>query len=172
MFTRYHPDPLGALVASDQQDRPPDPVESEQDPDLAPSCRPGPEFLHVGVAAAGNGVDERPAQRRTLIGQHPYRGEQRFGVGLARPSAHIPEAGWNSTAHYMGARTRPLTTAIRRPRTASSPPGRPCWQGSRCGRAERAQPPLSPGVVLDRNRGGAYASMFITGAGLFGTYFS
>jgi MFS family permease len=26
-------------------------------------------------------------------------------------------------------------------------------------------------VVLDRNRGGAYASMFITGAGLFGTFF-
>jgi EmrB/QacA subfamily drug resistance transporter len=31
-------------------------------------------------------------------------------------------------------------------------------------------PLLPPGVVLDRNRGGAYFSMFIAGAGLFGTF--
>jgi EmrB/QacA subfamily drug resistance transporter len=34
-----------------------------------------------------------------------------------------------------------------------------------------AHPLLPPGVVLDRNRGGAYLSMFIAGAGLFGTFF-
>jgi predicted MFS family arabinose efflux permease len=34
-----------------------------------------------------------------------------------------------------------------------------------------AHPLLPPGVVLDRNRAGAYVSMFITGAGLFGTFF-
>jgi EmrB/QacA subfamily drug resistance transporter len=34
-----------------------------------------------------------------------------------------------------------------------------------------AHPLLPPRVVLDRNRGGAYLSMFITGAGLFGTFF-
>ena len=39
------------------------------------------------------------------------------------------------------------------------------WQG------RAAHPLLPPRVVLDRNRGGAYASMFITGAGLFGTFF-
>jgi MFS family permease len=39
------------------------------------------------------------------------------------------------------------------------------WQG------RAAHPLLPPGVVLDRNRGGAYASMFIAGAGLFGTFF-
>ena len=37
---------------------------------------------------------------------------------------------------------------------------------------ERADHPLlPPGVVLDRNRGGAYASMFIAGTGLFATFF-
>ena len=36
---------------------------------------------------------------------------------------------------------------------------------------ERASHPLlPPGVVLDRNRGGAYFSMFIGGVGLFGTF--
>jgi EmrB/QacA subfamily drug resistance transporter len=39
------------------------------------------------------------------------------------------------------------------------------WQG------RAAHPLLPPGVVLDRDRGGAYLSMFITGAGLFGTLF-
>jgi EmrB/QacA subfamily drug resistance transporter len=39
------------------------------------------------------------------------------------------------------------------------------WQG------RAAHPLLPPGVVLDRNRGGAYVSMLITGAGLFGTFF-
>ena len=39
------------------------------------------------------------------------------------------------------------------------------WQG------RAAHPLLPPGVVLDRNRGGAYASMLIAGAGLFGTFF-
>src|SRR5579862_8053709 len=39
------------------------------------------------------------------------------------------------------------------------------WQG----RADH--PLLPPRVVLDRNRAGAYLSMFITGAGLFGTFF-
>ena len=33
-----------------------------------------------------------------------------------------------------------------------------------------AHPLLPPRVVLDRNRGGAYASMLIVGAGLFGTF--
>ena len=39
------------------------------------------------------------------------------------------------------------------------------WQG------RAAHPLLPPRVVLDRNRGGAYASMLIVGAGLFGTFF-
>ena len=39
------------------------------------------------------------------------------------------------------------------------------WQG------RASHPLLPPGVVLDRNRGGAYLSMFIAGAGLFGTFF-
>jgi hypothetical protein len=39
------------------------------------------------------------------------------------------------------------------------------WQG------RAAHPLLPPRVVLDRNRGGAYASMLIAGAGLFGTFF-
>jgi EmrB/QacA subfamily drug resistance transporter len=39
------------------------------------------------------------------------------------------------------------------------------WQG------RASHPLLPPRVVLDRNRGGAYLSMFITGAGLFGTFF-
>jgi EmrB/QacA subfamily drug resistance transporter len=39
------------------------------------------------------------------------------------------------------------------------------WQG------RAGHPLLPPRVVLDRNRGGAYLSMFITGAGLFGTFF-
>jgi hypothetical protein len=39
------------------------------------------------------------------------------------------------------------------------------WQG------RAAHPLLPPRVVLDRNRGGAYLSMFIAGAGLFGTFF-
>jgi EmrB/QacA subfamily drug resistance transporter len=34
-----------------------------------------------------------------------------------------------------------------------------------------AHPLLPPSVVLDRNRGGAYLSMFFAGAGLFGTFF-
>jgi EmrB/QacA subfamily drug resistance transporter len=38
------------------------------------------------------------------------------------------------------------------------------WQG------RAAHPLLPPRVVLDRNRGGAYASMLIVGAGLFGTF--
>ena len=38
------------------------------------------------------------------------------------------------------------------------------WQG------RAAHPLLPPRVVLDRNRGGAYASMLIAGAGLFGTF--
>src|SRR6201987_1977605 len=38
------------------------------------------------------------------------------------------------------------------------------WQG------RAAHPLLPPGVVLDLNRGGAYLSMFITGAALFGTF--
>jgi hypothetical protein len=38
------------------------------------------------------------------------------------------------------------------------------WQG------RAAHPLLPPRVVLDRNRGGAYLSMFIVGAGLFGTF--
>jgi hypothetical protein len=38
------------------------------------------------------------------------------------------------------------------------------WQG------RAAHPLLPPRVVLDRNRGGAYASMFLAGAGLFGTF--
>jgi EmrB/QacA subfamily drug resistance transporter len=39
------------------------------------------------------------------------------------------------------------------------------WQG------RAAHPLLPPSVVLDRNRGGAYLSMFFAGAGLFGTFF-
>jgi EmrB/QacA subfamily drug resistance transporter len=39
------------------------------------------------------------------------------------------------------------------------------WQG------RAAHPLLPPRVVLDRNRAGAYLSMFIAGAGLFGTFF-
>jgi EmrB/QacA subfamily drug resistance transporter len=39
------------------------------------------------------------------------------------------------------------------------------WQG------RAAHPLLPPRVVLDRNRGGAYISMLIGGAGLFGTFF-
>ncbi len=39
------------------------------------------------------------------------------------------------------------------------------WQG------RAAHPLLPPRVVLDRNRGGAYASMLIAGAGLFGAFF-
>jgi len=39
------------------------------------------------------------------------------------------------------------------------------WQG------RAAHPLLPPRVVLDRNRGGAYASMFIASAGLFGIFF-
>jgi MFS family permease len=39
------------------------------------------------------------------------------------------------------------------------------WQG------RAAHPLLPPGVVLDRNRGGAYASMFFAGSGLFGMFF-
>src|SRR5258708_40229645 len=39
------------------------------------------------------------------------------------------------------------------------------WQG------RPAHPLLPPRVVLDRNRGGAYLSMLIAGAGLFGTFF-
>jgi EmrB/QacA subfamily drug resistance transporter len=39
------------------------------------------------------------------------------------------------------------------------------WQG------RAPHPLLPPRVVLDRNRGGAYLSMLITGAGLFGTFF-
>jgi hypothetical protein len=39
------------------------------------------------------------------------------------------------------------------------------WQG------RAAHPLLPPRVVLDRNRGGAYLSMLIAGAGLFGTFF-
>jgi EmrB/QacA subfamily drug resistance transporter len=39
------------------------------------------------------------------------------------------------------------------------------WQG------RAAHPLLPPRVVLDRNRGGAYASMLIAGAGLFGIFF-
>jgi hypothetical protein len=39
------------------------------------------------------------------------------------------------------------------------------WQG------RAAHPLLPPRVVLDRNRGGAYASMLLAGAGLFGTFF-
>jgi EmrB/QacA subfamily drug resistance transporter len=38
------------------------------------------------------------------------------------------------------------------------------WQG------RAAHPLLPPRVVLDRNRGGAYVSMFIAAAGLFGTF--
>jgi hypothetical protein len=38
------------------------------------------------------------------------------------------------------------------------------WQG------RAAHPLLPPRVVLDRNRGGAYLSMFIVGAGLFGIF--
>ena len=38
------------------------------------------------------------------------------------------------------------------------------WQG------RAAHPLLPPRVVLDRNRGGAYASMLIASAGLFGTF--
>ena len=38
------------------------------------------------------------------------------------------------------------------------------WQG------RAAHPLLPPRVVLDRNRGGAYLSMLIVGAGLFGTF--
>ena len=38
------------------------------------------------------------------------------------------------------------------------------WQG------RAAHPLLPPRVVPDRNRGGAYASMLIVGAGLFGTF--
>ena len=38
------------------------------------------------------------------------------------------------------------------------------WQG------RAAHPLLPPRVVLDRNRGGAYLSMFIASAGLFGTF--
>jgi MFS family permease len=39
------------------------------------------------------------------------------------------------------------------------------WQG------RAAHPLLPPRVVLDRNRGGAYLTMLIAGAGLFGTFF-
>lgn len=39
------------------------------------------------------------------------------------------------------------------------------WQG------RAAHPLLPPSMVLDRNRGGAYVSMLIAGAGLFGTFF-
>jgi EmrB/QacA subfamily drug resistance transporter len=39
------------------------------------------------------------------------------------------------------------------------------WQG------RAPHPLLPPRVVLDRNRGGAYASMLVAGAGLFGTFF-
>jgi hypothetical protein len=38
------------------------------------------------------------------------------------------------------------------------------WQG------RAANPLLPPRVVLDRNRGGAYASMLIASAGMFGTF--
>ena len=38
------------------------------------------------------------------------------------------------------------------------------WQG------RAAHPLLPPRVVLDRNRGGAYASMLIASAGLFGIF--
>ena len=38
------------------------------------------------------------------------------------------------------------------------------WQG------RTAHPLLPPRVVLDRNRGGAYASMLIASAGLFGIF--
>ncbi|HWG28615.1 MFS transporter [Actinospica sp.] len=38
------------------------------------------------------------------------------------------------------------------------------WQG------RAANPLLPPRIVLDRNRAGAYASMFITGAGMFATF--
>ena len=38
------------------------------------------------------------------------------------------------------------------------------WQG------RAAYPLVPPRVVLDRNRAGAYASMFMTGAGMFGTF--
>src|ERR1039457_4591941 len=63
---------------------------------------------------------------------------------------------------------RPRTAGTRRPPTDSSPPARrvafAAWQG------RAAHPLLPPRVVLDRNRGGAYASILIATAGLFGTF--
>ena len=68
-------------------------------------------------------------------------------------------------------RTRPRTAGARRPPTGSSPRAWCCWRSSRPWQGRAAHPLLPPRVVLDRNRGGAYASMLIAGAGLFGTFF-
>jgi hypothetical protein len=83
MFTRYHPD--HSTLLSPPTNRIARRTLSKANRTLISlrPCRPGPEFLHVGVAATSDGVDERPPQHRTLIGQHPHRGEQRFSVGLS-----------------------------------------------------------------------------------------
>ena len=133
--------------------------------------------------AAGRGADRVPVLAVDAVREPDLRrgGVCRRGPAAAAPVIPCPSPSstsrawsWSAarcSAWCTGARTPPPTAGERRPRTVSWPPAGCSWGCSRLWQGRAAHPLLPPGVVLDRNRGGAYASMFITGAGLFGTFF-
>ncbi len=63
------------------------------------------------------------------------------------------------------------TTSWGNPLTSACwPPASCCWPCSRSSSAAVAQPLLPPRVVTDRNRGGAFMSMLLASAAMFGVF--
>ena len=113
-------------------------------------------LIFAGVAFAGGAV---------LLPRQPSPVKPRLdvpGVLLVSSGGVLPGLRLLQRGHARLGRAVHLRVPRRRRGAAGA--------GSRPGRAGRAHPLLPPRVVLDRNRGGAYASMLIGTAGLFGIF--
>ena len=112
-------------------------------------------LIFAGVAFTGGAL---------LLKRQPSPVKPRLDV----PGVLLVSSG--CSAWSTGSPTRPRTTGPRRPPTGSSPPAWRCCVAFAAWQGRAAHPLLPPRVVLDRNRGGAYLSMLIGAAGLFGTF--
>jgi EmrB/QacA subfamily drug resistance transporter len=111
-------------------------------------------FAGVAFPAAAVLLQRQPAQARPRLDIPGVLLVSSAVFGLVYGFSNAATHGWRapSTAGFLAAGVILLAAFV-------------TWQ------TRAPHPLLPPRVVLDRNRGGAYASMLVAGAGLFGTFF-